>query len=139
MKKFDIENWLWKYNFGTFWRTIIHCRIVLKQFPLSMVIHGQKYCILGSTTFKIPQQMWHYSVYTGVFKRKNVMETWFQILWKKMASAQVNQKHAAKKKTLNRSDFFIKLTHSLDSDLESWSRRRQKSLLNIAIVKKLLN
>ena len=27
---FDIENWLWKYNFGTFWRTIIHRRIVLK-------------------------------------------------------------------------------------------------------------
>ena len=21
---FDIENWLWKYNFGTFWWTIIH-------------------------------------------------------------------------------------------------------------------
>ena len=35
---FDIENWLWKYGFGTFWQTINHCRIVLKQFPLSMSI-----------------------------------------------------------------------------------------------------
>ena len=28
---FDIENWLWKYDFGTFWWTIIHHRIVLKK------------------------------------------------------------------------------------------------------------
>ena len=28
---FDIENWLWKYNFGTFWQTIIHRRIILKK------------------------------------------------------------------------------------------------------------
>ena len=25
---FDIENWLWKYELGIFWRTIIHCRIL---------------------------------------------------------------------------------------------------------------
>ena len=62
----DIENWLWKYNFGTFWRTIIRCRIVLKQFPLSMLILGQKSCILGPTIFKIPQPNWHYSTYCVV-------------------------------------------------------------------------
>ena len=56
---FDIDNWLWKYDFGTFWQTIIHCRIVLKQFPLSMLILGQKCCILGPTIFKIPEPNWH--------------------------------------------------------------------------------
>ena len=56
---FDVENWLWKYNFGIFWRTIIERRIVLKQFPLSMSILGQKSCILGPTIFKIPQPNWH--------------------------------------------------------------------------------
>ena len=54
-KIFDIENWFWKYDFGTFWLTIIHHRIVLKEFPLSMLIIGQKSCILGPTIFKIPQ------------------------------------------------------------------------------------
>ena len=57
---FDIENWLWKYDFGTFWRTIIHCRIVLKQFPLSMLILVQKAWILRPTIFKIPPPNWHY-------------------------------------------------------------------------------
>ena len=52
---FDIENWPWKYNFGTFWWAIIHCGIVLKEFPLSLLILGQKSCILGATIFKIPQ------------------------------------------------------------------------------------
>ena len=36
-------------------RTIIHYRIILKQFPLSMLILGQNSCILGPTIFKIPQ------------------------------------------------------------------------------------
>ena len=54
---FDIENWLWKYDFGTFWQTIIHCKIVLKQFPLSILILGQKSCILGPRIFKIPQPL----------------------------------------------------------------------------------
>ena len=44
---FDIENCLWKYKFGTFWRTIIHRRIVLKKITLSIL--GQKSCILGPT------------------------------------------------------------------------------------------
>ena len=60
---FEIENWFWKYNFGTFWRTVIHRRIVLKQFSLSMLILGQKSCILGTTTFKIPQPNWDYNTY----------------------------------------------------------------------------
>ena len=56
---FDIENWLWKYNFGAFWRTIIHCRIILKQFPLSMSILGQKSCILADPPTKIPKPNWN--------------------------------------------------------------------------------
>jgi hypothetical protein len=32
---FDIENWVWKYDFGTFWRTVILRPILLKKFPLS--------------------------------------------------------------------------------------------------------
>ena len=57
---FGIENWLWKYNFGTFWQSIIHCSIVLKQFPFSMLILGRKPWILGPIIFKIPQPNWHY-------------------------------------------------------------------------------
>ena len=30
---FDIQNWLWKYNFGTFWRTVISRRNFLRIFP----------------------------------------------------------------------------------------------------------
>ena len=30
---FDIQNWLWKYDFGTFWQTAITRRIFLKIFP----------------------------------------------------------------------------------------------------------
>ena len=49
-----------KVQFGTLWWTIIHHRIVFKQFPLSMSILGQKSCILGPTIFKIPQPNWHW-------------------------------------------------------------------------------
>ena len=57
---FDIENWLWKYDFGTFWWTVSHRRIFLNRFPLSMLTLGQKSCILGPTIFKIPQPNWRY-------------------------------------------------------------------------------
>ena len=63
---FDIENWLWKYDFGTFWRTIIHRRIVLKLFSFEHV-DKQKSCILGPTIYKIPQLNWHYSKHNEVF------------------------------------------------------------------------
>jgi hypothetical protein len=56
---FDIENWLWKYDFGTFWWTIIHHMIVLKKNLVSLLILGQKSCIFGPTIFKIPQPNWH--------------------------------------------------------------------------------
>ena len=59
---FDIKNWLWKYDFGTFWRTGISCRIFLNKIPFSMLILGQKPCILDPTFFKIPQPNWHYWV-----------------------------------------------------------------------------
>ena len=60
---FDMENWLWNYNFGTFWWTMIHHRIILKEFSLSVLILGQKSCIFGPTIFKIPQPNWHFSPY----------------------------------------------------------------------------
>ena len=81
---FDIENWLWKYNFGTFWRTIIHRRIVLKQFPLSMLILGQKAWILGPTIFKIPQPNWHecrqYKAYPHSTEEWNPYLTWILMM-----------------------------------------------------------
>ena len=54
LKKFD---WFltskidWEYNFGTFWQTVIHGRISFKN-PFSMLIFGQKCCLLGPTIFK---------------------------------------------------------------------------------------
>ena len=59
----NLKNLLWKYNFGTFWGTIIHRRIVLKKNPLSMLILGQESCILEPTIFKIPQPNGHYSTH----------------------------------------------------------------------------
>ena len=56
---FDVKNWLWKYDFGTFWRTGISCRIFLNKIPFSMLILGQNPCILDPTIFKIPQPNWH--------------------------------------------------------------------------------
>ena len=49
-----------KVQFRHFLQTIIHCCIVLKQFPLSMFILGQQSCILGPTIFKILQPNWNY-------------------------------------------------------------------------------
>ena len=59
---FDIENQLWKYDFGTFWRTVIHCIHKIQRFPLSMLILGQKSCLLGPTIFEIPQPNWYYCI-----------------------------------------------------------------------------
>ena len=59
---FDIENWLWKYDFGTFWQTGAPRILKMQRFPLSMSILGQKACILGPTIFKIPQPNWHYCI-----------------------------------------------------------------------------
>ena len=56
---FDIENWLWKYDFGTFWQTGAPHILKIQRFPLSMSILGQKACILGPTIFKIPQPNWY--------------------------------------------------------------------------------
>ena len=68
---FYIENWLWKYDFGTFWQTIIHCRIVLKQFSLSMSILGHTSCILGPIISEIPQLNWNYCALFGQTFRKS--------------------------------------------------------------------
>ena len=72
---FDIENWLWKYDLGTFWRTKIHRPIFLKIFPLSMLILGQKSCFLGSTILKIPQSNWYCTrTYGNLTKTKNSIQ-----------------------------------------------------------------
>ena len=62
---FDIENWLWKYNFGTFWQTDAPRTFKIQWFPLSMSILGQKAYILGPTIFEIPQPNWYYYVRYG--------------------------------------------------------------------------
>ena len=60
---FDIENWLWKYDFGTFWQAGAPHILKIQHFPLSMLILGQEACILGPTIFKIPQPNWHYCLW----------------------------------------------------------------------------
>ena len=39
---FDIENWLWQFDFGTFWQTVIQCFHKIKWFPLRMLIFFKK-------------------------------------------------------------------------------------------------
>ena len=39
---FDIENWLWKSNFGTFWHLLITPILIIQQFSLGMLIFRQK-------------------------------------------------------------------------------------------------
>ena len=39
---FDIENWLWKSNFGTFWQLAINPKLKIQSFPLGMLILSQK-------------------------------------------------------------------------------------------------
>ena len=72
---FDIENWLWKYDFGTFQQAVTHWRIFKKN-PLSMLILGQKSCFLGPTIFKIPQPNWHYNVHTRLLEESVEKATW---------------------------------------------------------------
>ena len=53
---------VWKYNFGTFWQSGAPRILKTQQFPLSVLILGQKACILGPTIFKIPQPNWYYYI-----------------------------------------------------------------------------
>ena len=39
---FDIENWHWKSNFGTFWYLPINSILKIQSFPFSMLILSQK-------------------------------------------------------------------------------------------------
>ena len=55
----DIENWLWKYDFGIFRQTGAPRILKIQRFPLSMACSWQKAYILGPTIFKIPQPNWH--------------------------------------------------------------------------------
>ena len=63
---FDTQNWLWKYDFGTFWWTVSHQQIFFEKNPFRMLILGQKSCFLGPTIFKIPQPKWRYYVHTNI-------------------------------------------------------------------------
>ena len=50
---FDIENCLWKSNFGTFWHLPTTPILKIQQFPLDMLIFMQKsvlFCIPGLET-----------------------------------------------------------------------------------------
>ena len=49
---FDFENWLWNYDFGTFWPTTIHQK---KHFLWVKIF-------LGATIFETPQPDWHYII-----------------------------------------------------------------------------
>ena len=61
--RFVAKNRLWKYNYCTFWQTVIQRTIhKIWWFPLSMLILDQKSCFLGPTMFEIPQPNWHYYV-----------------------------------------------------------------------------
>ena len=51
------RDWLWKYDFGTFWGTVIHQQIFFLKF--SLLILGGKSCFLGPTVFEIPQPNWY--------------------------------------------------------------------------------
>ena len=66
------KTFFFNYNFWTtlfskimpnFWRTGAPSSLKIQRFPLSMLILGQKPCILGPTIFKIPQPNWHYCLY----------------------------------------------------------------------------
>ena len=78
---FDKENWLWKYNFGTFWQADAPCIFKIQRFPLSMLILGQKACILGPTIFKIPQPNWYYSVVVILTGPEFLFKLTLSILW----------------------------------------------------------
>ena len=54
---FDIENWLWKYNFDTFWWTIIHQWILKKDsWPKINILKGN-HCILRIRGAPVCQKM----------------------------------------------------------------------------------
>ena len=42
--------------------SLFHCIFEIQQFPLSMLILGQKPCFLGPTIFEIPRPNWYYCV-----------------------------------------------------------------------------
>jgi len=43
----DSENYLWKSDFGTFWRTVMEWILKVQWFSLSMLIFSQISCFLG--------------------------------------------------------------------------------------------
>ena len=49
---FDIENWLWKPNFGTFYQFAINPKLKIQSFPLGVLIRMQKsfYPLLKNST-----------------------------------------------------------------------------------------
>jgi hypothetical protein len=43
---FDIENWLWKSNFGIFLQLAINPKLKIQQFPFGMLILRQKILLI---------------------------------------------------------------------------------------------
>ena len=58
-----------------FWWTIIHRRTLFKKNSLSMLILGQKSCILGPTIFEIPRPNWHSEWGSRVWDERNIYAT----------------------------------------------------------------
>ena len=59
---FDIENWLWKPNFGTFYQLAINPKLKIQYFPLGMSILWQKsFWIIGTYLKKIPTKLLSYT------------------------------------------------------------------------------
>ena len=75
---FDIENWLWKYDFGTFWGQFTK----YSNFTWIKLIFEKKPCILGPIKQETQWHNWHYSIYTGWWTRANkTKSSWSSIRW----------------------------------------------------------
>ena len=58
---FDLENWLWKSNFGTFWHLPINPILKIQQFPLSMLILRQTLSNFVPPVWKLDNPYYHIS------------------------------------------------------------------------------
>ena len=59
---FDIENWLWESNFGTFWQLAINPKLKIQYFPLGMLILRQKSLQFCIPHLETPQTVLPYRV-----------------------------------------------------------------------------
>ena len=75
----DIEYWLWKSNFGTFWQLAIDPKLKIQWYPLDMLILRQKSCKnFVSPAWKLHNPYCHTSRFSSEvigLVRKNI--SWF--------------------------------------------------------------